>query len=87
MDSKDNTINSIKKAVVDENLLAMLPKEKFEAIAPKNVLAKVMIEGRADKLLDIVKQIMGTYIEKDSYGNVRSQGTKNLVLTLMVEEK
>lgn len=87
MASKDNTINPIKKAAIDENLLAMLPKEKIEAIAPKNVLAKVMIEGRADKLLDIIKQIMNTYIEKDAYGGVRTQGTKNLVLTLMVEEK
>ena len=60
------------KGVVDQSTLQkiaeMMPKQKVEETEPKNVLTKMMVEGRADKLLSILTTIMNTYIEKDSYG-------------------
>ena len=79
------------KGVVDQSTLQkiaeMMPKQKVEETEPKNVLTKMMIEGRADKLLSILTTIMNTYIEKDSYGSVSGSKTKNLVMTFMLEEK
>ena len=79
------------KGVVDQSTLQkiaeMMPKQKVEETEPKNVLTKMMIEGRADKLLSILTTIMNTYIEKDSYGSDSGSKTKNLVMTFMLEEK
>lgn len=80
-----------KKKVVDEALLkeavSMLSKDKVEATEPKNVLTKMMVEGRADKLLSLLTTLFHTYIETDNYGNVSESKTKKLVMTLMLEEK
>lgn len=80
-----------KKKAVDETLLkeisSMLPKDKIEATEPKNVLTKMMVEGRADKLLSLLKTLFNGYIETDNYGNVSNSKTKTLVMTLMLEEK
>jgi translation elongation factor EF-Ts len=81
----------VKNKAVDEALLkevvSMLPKDKVEATEPKNVITKMMVEGRADKLLSLLKTLFNGYIENDNYGNVSSTKTKHLVMTLMLEEK
>lgn len=81
----------LKKKTVDEALLkdvvSMLPKDKVEATEPKNVLVKMMVEGRANKLLSLLTTLLNAYIETDSYGNISNSKTKNLVMTLMLEEK
>ena len=79
------------KKAVDESLLKemmkMLPKEKVEATEPKNVVLKMMVEGRADKLLEMLKTILPTFVDRDAYtGNIKST-TKPLIMTLMLEEK
>lgn len=80
-----------KKKAVDEALLkqmvAMQPQEEIEATEPKNVITKMMVEGRADKLLSLLKTLFNGYIENDNYGNVSTTKTKHLVMTLMLEEK
>ena len=80
-----------KKKAVDEALLkqvvAMQPQEEIEATEPKNVLTKMMVEGRADKLLSLLTTLFNSYIETDNYGNVSESKTKKLVMTLMLEEK
>ena len=89
----NKTINpaAFKKKAVDESLLkeigSMLPKEEIETTEPKNVITKMMVEGRADKLLSLLKTLFNGYIENDNYGNVSSAKTKHLVMTLMLEEK
>lgn len=88
--TEDGNIEPKKKAV-DENLLkeviSMLPNGRIEATEPKNVLTKMMVEGRADKLLELLKTLFGTYIERDNYGSISASKTKTLVMTLMLEEK
>lgn len=80
-----------KKKTVDEALLkeviSMLPKDKVEVTEPKNVLAKIMVEGRADKLLSLLTTLLSAYIKTDDYGVVSESKTKTLVMTLMLEEK
>jgi hypothetical protein len=80
-----------KKKAVDDALLkqvvAMLPQEEIEATEPNNVLTKMMVEGRADKLLSLLTTLFHSYIETDNYGNVSGSKTKTLVMTLMLEEK
>ena len=80
-----------KKKAVDEALLkqvvAMQPQEEIEVTEPKNVLTKMMVEGRADKLLSLLQTLFNSYIERDNYGNVSDSKTKKLVMTLMLEEK
>ena len=89
--SEDGKPIEPKKMEVDKALLQevvnMLPNGKIEATEPKNVLTKMMIEGRADKLLELLKTLFGTYIERDSYGGISASKTKTLVMTLMLEEK
>jgi translation elongation factor EF-Ts len=89
--SEDGKPIELKKKAVDESLLeeivSMLPKEKVEATEPKNVLTKMMVEGRADKLLSLISTLLNTYIETDNYGSVNNNKTKTLVMTLMLEEK
>ena len=79
------------KKAVDEaslkELATMLPKVKIEDTEPKNVLTKMMVEGRADKLLSLLKTLFNSYIETDIYGNISGSKTKTLVMTLMLEEK
>ena len=89
--SEDGKQIEPKKKAVDEDLLkeviSMLPKGRIEATEPKNVLTKMVVEGRADKLLELLKTLFGTYIERDSYGGISASKTKTLVMTLMLEEK
>ena len=89
--TEDGKPIELKKKAVDESLLeeiiSMLPKEKVETTEPKNVLTKMMVEGRADKLLSLISTLLNTYIETDNYGSVSNSKTKTLVMTLMLEEK
>lgn len=91
MMTEDEKLIGPKKKAVDEALLqeviSMLPKGRIEATEPKNVLTKMMVEGRADKLLELLKTLFGTYIEKDNYGSISTSKTKTLIMTLMLEEK
>jgi len=80
-----------KEVKVDENTLKeivkMLPKENVEKAQSNNVVTKIMIEGRPDKLLSVLSTILSTFVEKDSYGGVSATKTKNYVMTFMLEEK
>ena len=85
-------MGSIPKEIkVDENTLKeiakMLPKDNVEKTLPNNVVTKMMIEGRPDKLLSVLTTLLNTYIEKDSYGGISASKTKNYVMTFMLEEK
>ena len=88
----EKPLNNNGEEKMDEEALAkkiieLMPKTNIEKTTPSKVLTKMMVEGRADKLLNVLSTLFSAYIEKDAYGNVSSTKTKTLVMTLMLAEK